>query len=564
MSSRKTVPGERTDSMRNSVEMGYGKSISDLDLLLMHKSIQELTPPPDSYGTIQPCFHIKSVLDSKAKETVFITYRQAVTISQVLSKDKVYTSKKDGTLIPLHKLSSKKSAALRCTDCSSHNFQNNFICLQCPHVGCFGDHKHAYNHYKLNQHLFCIDSQNGLLYCFLCGNYVNHEQLEKIRLEVMQDETFHPDSADNEDLDLYYSKPTISAISGLKGFVNLGATCFMSSILQTMVHNPILKYHFFNNDFHYFNCEKNQDALKNEGVIEESNACVSCSIDTIFQSFYTSNSNEGFGMTNLLATAWYKKKSLAGFQEQDAHEFWQFLLNEFHLDYERIVNKLNGTNGQQVSRSSTPIESHRNCQCITHTTFAGELQSSIKCALCNSITKTIDPMMDISLEINHLKDTVGKSEITLYDCLDLYTLEEKLDVMYTCKYCGEKSKAVKSLLLSTIPPVLSIQLKRFKHSLMSDTASKIETPVKTPLFLNLTKYAHDHDPSDGETDGNKVYELFAVVCHAGSVNTGHYIVLVKDGYGQWFKFDDSVISLISQEEVTNTNAYLLFYITHKI
>lgn len=551
MSSRKTLPGERTDSPRNGLE--YGKSLSELELLKMI-SIQELTPPPDSYGTIQPCFHIESVLDSKAKETVFTTYRQAVTISQVLSNDKVYTSKKDGTLIPLHKLTSRKSAALRCTDCTSHNFQNNFICLQCPHVGCFGDHKHAYNHYKLNQHLFGIDSQNGLLYCFLCGNYVNHQQLEKIRLEVMQDETFHPDPS-QDDLETYYSKPTISAISGLKGFVNLGATCFMSSILQTMVHNPILKYHFFNNDFHYFNCELNQDA---DGVIDESNACVSCSIDNIFQSFYTSNSNEGFGMTNLLATAWYKKKSLAGFQEQDAHEFWQFLLNEFHLDYERIVNKLSGSSGQ-LPRSSTPME-HHNCQCITHTTFAGELQSSIRCALCNSVTKTIDPMMDISLEI---KSSTTKSEITLYDCLDLYTLEEKLDVMYTCKYCGEKSKAVKSLALSTIPPVLSIQLKRFKHSLMSDTASKIETPVKTPLYLNLTKYAHDHEENE-EIDGNKVYELFAVVCHAGSVNTGHYIVLIKDGYGQWFKFDDSVITLISQEEVTNTNAYLLFYITHKI
>lgn len=67
-----------------------------------------------------------------------------------------------------------------------------------------------------------------------------------------------------------------------------------------------------------------------------------------------------------------------------------------------------------------------------------------------------------------------------------------------------------------------------------------------------------------ELDGDKIFELFALVCHIGSVNTGHYIVIIKNGNGQWLKFDDSVISLISQEEVVKANAYLLFYITHKI
>lgn len=497
--------------------------------------------PIDNFDTINPCSHISKVLNSNAKETVFATYKQAVAISKSISKNFIYINKKDGTIIPYNKLIDMKVKSIQCLDCNLNNF--NFICLQCPHVGCYTNN-HAHSHYKLQQHLFGIDNSNGLLYCFLCGDYINHPDLDKIRNDLADSDLKLTSETMNG-----YTNPTKVATSGLKGFVNLGATCFMSSVLQTFIHNPIIKYHFFNNDLHYLNCEKNWDNLKTS-TIDENNACMTCSIDNIFQNFYTSESHEGFGMSNLLITAWFKKKSLAGFQEQDAHEFWQILLNEFHTDYERIMHNI-----QQ------PVP--KDCQCITHTTFSGELQSSIKCGSCDSITKTIDPVIDFSLEIRNKKHST--KQLSLYDCLDLFTSEEKLDVMYTCQNCGDKSKATKSLKIKTLPPVLSIQLKRFEHNLVSDQFLKIETSVKVPLFLNLTKYCEHSSLSDNdEIDSNKVYQLFAAVCHIGSVNTGHYIVMIKNGNGEWFKFDDSIVTLINQETVIDSNAYLLFYITHKI
>lgn len=537
---------------------GHGKNgTSELDY---ERESQHRLRPQDNYSTIAACSHLKSVLESSARETALITYRQAVNISRPIDNDLIYTAKKDGSVVSHHRLLVRKSSSLRCTDCSLNNFHHNFTCLQCPHVGCFNDvHNHAYTHYKLTQHVFAIDSHSGLLYCFPCGTYVNHPALDKVRQEVLLSATDYSDLIKSEvdeefdysDVDAHYSDPSRLGVDGLKGFVNLGATCFMSSILQTFIHNPIIKNHFFNNDLHYFNCEK---SMAQGSTLDENNACITCSIDNIFQLFYTSNSIEGFGMTNLLTTAWYKKKSLAGFQEQDAHEFWQFILNEFHSDYERI-------------RSNTGLSpmSTSDCNCITHSTFSGELQSSIRCLSCESVTKTIDPMVDLSLEINHLKLNHPGSQIDLYDCLDLFTSDEKLDVMYTCQSCGDKTKAIKSLSVKSLPPVLSIQLKRFKHNSLNDTSSKIETPIKIPLYLNMTRYSIGHDPHDSEQiDEDKIFELFALVCHIGSVNTGHYIVLTKDGNGQWFKFDDSVVSMVSQEEVTNTNAYLVFYITHKI
>ncbi|KAK6465015.1 hypothetical protein DFJ63DRAFT_338 [Scheffersomyces coipomensis] len=591
-SSRKTIPGALpTPPITDFKNGSNGNTHTNGDHIINHNHGNHSTYHShntndhkfiasfNNYSVIPSCTHLNSVLETKAKETLLITYKQAVTLSKPIQDSNSYFTKKDGSKISNAQLINKRIQALKCSDCLNHNFQNSFMCLQCPHVGCcfnnqsqfqIHNHNHAYSHYKLSSHTFAIDSCNGLLYCFQCGNYINHPQLDKIRKDIylnkVEEESEEEEEEDDDDEELdsddnndNYNAPNTMAITGLKGFVNLGATCFMSSILQTFIHNPILKYQFFNNDLHYFNCEKRHYVNPDEDImIDENNACITCSIDNIFQLFYTSSSNEGYGMTNLLATAWYKNKSLAGFQEQDAHEFWQFILNEFHSDYERVLK--NSMESDQIDDSGPLQLNHDNCHCVTHSTFSGELQSSIKCLSCETITTTIDPMVDLSLEINHLKNSIhSQQEIDLYDCLDLFTTEEKLDVKYSCRSCGDKTRAIKSLKLRTLPPILSIQLKRFKHNSSNDTSSKIEDSVQIPLYLNMNKYCVSQNENE-----DKFYELFALVCHIGSVNTGHYIVLIKNRQGEWFKFDDSIISMISPEEVKNTNAYLLFYITRKI
>lgn len=493
---------------------------------------------PDNFESIKSCIHLDQVLDSRAKDTVFDTYRQAVMVSQPIDETFLYKPKKDGTVISHDQILGKMLSGLRCTDCEVSDFCQVMICLQCPHVGC---QEHSLLHYKGTLHMFAIDLNLSLLYCFKCNEYINHPELEKLRLEVMHIADIVTD--DEEGNIANYTSPNKLAAKGLKGFVNLGATCFMSSTLQTFVHNPIIKSQFFNNDLHYFNCNYLHDQDVN-GNIGEQNACITCSIDLIFKEVFSLKTNEGLGITNLLTTAWYKQKSLAGFQEQDAHEFWQFVLNEFHQDHHRIRTQLG-----DVPKEET-------CTCITHSTFSFELQSCVKCKSCEAVTETVDPMIDLSLEINHLKK---QQNVDLYDCLDLFTQEEKLDAMISCKQCSTQSRATKTLKLKSIPPVLSIQLKRFNHNIMNDTSSKVETPVKVPLYLNIAPYCVDPNSTK-----DLVYELFSVICHIGSVNTGHYVVYTKTPQNQWLKFDDSVVSIAEQKDVVNSNAYLLYYIIHHV
>lgn len=521
--------------------------------------LQQHTPPPDNYGQIKPCTHLKTVLDTKAYQTVMHTYQQAVAISiainPLLLAHMVFKQKRDGAEISQLRLDEFKAKALRCLLCETLNFYLVFVCLQCPNVGCYK--QHGAQHSRESGHMFAIDSHNGLLFCFSCGNYTNHADLNRIRLSCVaaclctngaKSPIFFPMCADSgvDSETVGYIKPSARAVQGLKGIVNLGSTCFMSCILQTMLHNPLVRYQFFNNDLHFFNCTSQAHYLGGDDQIDESSACLTCLIDSAFTEFFTLSTTNGYSLTNLLTTAWYKNRLLAGFQEQDAHEFWQFLLNEFHGDYERVVKA-----------ADIAVEP---CKCIMHSIFLGELESSVVCSRCSSVTKTVDPLVDLPLEINHLNGNPS-----LYDCLDQFTHNELLDVKYRCRLCAKETKAHKSLRIKKLSPVVSIQLKRFKHNMALDKTSKIETKVDIPLFLNLAKYSTNGDRTEADAiDTNMVYELFAMVHHQGSVNTGHYMAFVKNSSGQWFKFDDSVVCYASLEEVKSTNAYLLFYISHTI
>lgn len=538
-------------------------------------------------GQIQPCKHLQTVLSSKANAAVKSTYQQAVAISMSingsLQKCMSYTQTKDQKPVKQRKLNEYRAQVLQCSGCSDSNFYSVFICLQCPNVGCYAEH--GASHARLQNHMFAIDSRNGLIFCFQCMDYKNHGELDVIRVLALLEKTGQSGLAQQAvqerescKLDDKYLRPLNLALLGIKGIINLGATCFMSCILQTLIHNPLVKMQFFDNDTHFFNCPC-QPAYSSGEAIDSSLACITCSVDMIFRDFYTSSSREGYGITTLLSTAWHKNKSLAGFQEQDAHEFWQFLLNEFHNDYERIRLTLHLNAGGKssagkasgdekghehaiengVGKGYSPNRTETPCGCIMHSTFLGELESSVICSSCDSVTKTVDPLIDISLEI-----TNKRNNPSLQDCLDQFTRSEILEVKYQCQSCRKNTKAHKSLRIKQFPKVLSIQLKRFEHNFSSDKSTKINDKVAIPLFLDLSKYASKAKNDPLHNTDKKIYELFALVNHIGLVNTGHYITFIKSGSGQWLRFDDSVVSYVSQEEVRNTNAYLMFFITHAI
>ena len=335
--------------------------------------------------------------------------------------------------------------------------------------------------------------------------------------------------------------PSYKESTGLRGFINLGSTCFMSSVLQTLIHNPFLKS--------YYLSDSHADCPKSESD------CMSCCLSSIYQDFFTNPAISGFGLTTFIEAAWKVKRTLAGYSEQDAHEFWQFLIHQIHKNDTKSSRYIkNKESTPAFENGGSGRVNSQNCDCVIHKTFSGTLDSTLTCTVCGEERTIEDPMLDVSLEIQDHDPTTGHkySLEDLHSCFKKYTRVEELDVLYECNSCNKRTKVTKRLHLKKLPPVLSIQLKRFEHFGVS---SKIDYHIDVPHILDMKNYVSAASYPHQVTK----YELFSIVCHLGNVNTGHYLAYVKNSNGIWFKFDDAVITRISEADVKKVNGYMLFY-----
>ncbi len=88
-----------------------------------------------------------------------------------------------------------------------------------------------------------------------------------------------------------------------------------------------------------------------------------------------------------------------------------------------------------------------------------------------------------------------------------------------------------------LPQILALHLKRFKYVEQLNRYTKLSYRVLFPLELRL------FNVSDDAVNGDRLYDLVAVVVHCGSTpNRGHYITVVKS-HGFWLLFDDDIVDV---------------------
>ncbi|KAJ2926938.1 hypothetical protein H1R20_g10145, partial [Candolleomyces eurysporus] len=283
-------------------------------------------------------------------------------------------------------------------------------------------------------------------------------------------------------------------------------------------------------------------------------------MDKLFTEIY-SEDNSPYGPTGFLYTLWKASSELSGYAQQDAHESFITVLNQIH----------------STSRGSTNVS----CNCIIHNTFAGQLQSDVKCEKCGNTNSTVDPTLDISLELKgKAGETVGDN--TLEGCLRRFTQPERLGPKeYSCSKCGKGSpvrgaEASKRLSIRKLPAVLSFQFKRFEHKTNDkSSARKIDVPVRFPSSINMAAYTtmvmNQMEKENPTGPGAGVpfsypgpealyeYDLFAVINHEGQIDNGHYTNYARFE-DEWYRFDDDKVTHTTQAECLNSNAYMCFYV----
>ncbi|NXX77179.1 UBP4 hydrolase, partial [Urocolius indicus] len=148
-----------------------------------------------------------------------------------------------------------------------------------------------------------------------------------------------------------------------------------------------------------------------------------------------------------------------------------------------------------------------------------------------------------------------KAVVALRDCIELFTTMETLgehDPWY-CPNCKKHQQATKKFDLWSLPRILVVHLKRFSYSRY--WRDKLDTVVEFPIRgLNMSEFVCDPRAS------SYVYDLIAVSNHYGAMGVGHYTAYAKNKVNdKWYYFDDSSVSVASEDQIVTKAAYVLFY-----
>lgn len=373
---------------------------------------------------------------------------------------------------------------------------------------------------------------------------------------------------------------------GLRGMNNLGQTCFMNTICQALCHNPLFRNYFLSE------CHTPNTCHSSKGRRSADRCCVACEFDALTNALYNGERiavnphrflyifwKQGM-QANLSLSPRDTLSTLAGYEQQDAHEFLGAVLDTLQMHDRSIF--------------SAPGESGVVAHC-----FDGMLCSSIQCAQCASVSRTKEHFRELSLEVSEAILGDRNSTTCLHECLSNFTKWETLtgQEKVHCSTCNQHQDCTKHFTVDRLPQVLVLHLKRFNHNRAArQKLRKIENYVSFPLE-NLDMQPFITHPTNGG-GSTHLYDLSAVVEHHGdsSCHSGHYTAYIRhrwdaalqvppsvehdpDEYyrqralrnkdvphsaNDWYLFDDSCIYRSSPEEVGRSQAYILFYVRQQL
>ncbi|XP_077706520.1 ubiquitin carboxyl-terminal hydrolase 17-like protein 17 [Canis aureus] len=293
------------------------------------------------------------------------------------------------------------------------------------------------------------------------------------------------------------------------GLQNMGNTCYVNATLQCLTYTEPLASYMLSQQ-HGTTCRRQ----------------TSCMLCTLQAHLTRVLCHPGCVLRPLplLLAAFHRHK------QEDAHEYLMFILDAM----QQACLPEDKPSDPERPQDSTLIQQ----------LFGGYWRSQIQCLHCQGISSTLEPYLDISLDIG--------AAHSISQALEQLMKPELLEGenAYHCRKCLEKVPASKVLTLHTSPKVLILVLRRFSDL----TGNKMTKEVQYPERLDMQHYLSE------QRAGPLVYVLYAVLVHAGrSCHSGHYFCFVKAGNGQWYKMDDAKVSACDVTCALRQPAYLLFY-----
>ncbi|XP_069563342.1 ubiquitin carboxyl-terminal hydrolase 40 isoform X2 [Brachyistius frenatus] len=282
--------------------------------------------------------------------------------------------------------------------------------------------------------------------------------------------------------------------SNLCGIKNQGGTCYLNSLLQTLLFTPEFREEMFSLG------PEELGSLDDKEKPEAKVRVIPLELQRLFarlllvdqQSASTADLTDSFGWN-----------SSEGTNQHDVQELNRIL-------FSALERSLVGTSG------STFI----------HQLYHGTIVNSIVCKECGNVSQRQEDFLDLTVCVCGV--------LSLEEALWNMFVEEELfegNNLYRCAQCDSLVTAAKSAKLRKLPPFMTMSLLRFSFDFAKFERYKEMGRYSFPLTINLRPFC---EQIDGE-DSDYTYELFSVIIHKGGCYGGHYHVYIRDidELGQW-------------------------------
>ncbi|CAF0830036.1 unnamed protein product [Brachionus calyciflorus] len=286
--------------------------------------------------------------------------------------------------------------------------------------------------------------------------------------------------------------------TNLAGIKNQGATCYLNTLLQTLLYTREFRENLF--------------SLSNEelGLVPSKTGqlpklrVIPVELQRLFaqlllleqEACSTNRLTDSFGWTN--------NEEL---QQHDVQELNRILFSAIE---QSLVN----------TKQSKLIQN----------LYKGTYINKIKCLSCLNVFEREEEFLDLPITVQgspNLECSLNNS----------FILREKLDGnnQYKCEKCNNQYRdAEKYCQLKTLPPILTLSLLRFTYDLNTYQRIKETSRFEFPFEINLKEYMEDSLKNKLKNEATS-YELFSVIIHSGSAYGGHYHCYIKDFdlLGKW-------------------------------
>uniref|UniRef100_A0A8C8C2H2 Ubiquitin carboxyl-terminal hydrolase n=1 Tax=Oncorhynchus tshawytscha TaxID=74940 RepID=A0A8C8C2H2_ONCTS len=479
------------------------------------------------------------------------------------------------------------------------------VCLKCGFQGCSqSESQHSTKHHQtLHPESHCITISLGTwkAWCFECNEelstHCNKKALAQT-LDFLQKHSVKAASdafgwtgeepSDYADQSRGKSPVNNSTLVPVKGINNLGNTCFFNAVMQNLSQTHML------NDLIQDVKEKGHKLkICPPGALMVTLPSPEPLTSAMFL-FLHSMKESGKGPVNpktLFNQLCQKAPRFKGYQQQDSQELLHYLLDSMRVEETKRIkagilksfnNPTEKTADDETKRQVKAYGKEGVKMNFVDRIFVGELTNTIMCEECEHISTVKEAFIDISLPIIEERVSISFNFLLRYllvlpkydNCVlfaPLHT-EKKSDKVYT--------SARKQMLISSLPPVVTLHLKRFHQAGMN--LRKVNRHVNFPLILDLAPFCSAS--CKNLVAGERVlYSLYGIVEHSGSMRGGHYTAYVKvrspqrrteqpqrrnlagpreassATQGQWVYVSDTNVQTVPESRVLNSQAYLLFY-----